>query len=82
MATERNVSMLRKPFTIGVAFAVAALCTWSYIYFRIPSGATPMGDVSNTFAWISLLSVIISMITAIIGLVQKILESRNVGAAK
>jgi hypothetical protein len=69
--------MIRKPLFIGTAIIIAALCTIAYFNFRIPPGVTPQGDSGETIAWISLMTAIISMITAFIGLFQKILESRG-----
>ena len=74
--------MIRKPLIIGAAFAITVLSTLVYFQYRIPPGVTPQGNNGETVAWISLATAIVSMITAIVGLLQKVIESRDRGKSR
>lgn len=79
---KRGVVLIRRPLFIGGAFATAVLCTLVYYQYRIPPGVAPQSDNGETIAWISLATAIVSMITAIVGLLQKVLESRGRGKSQ
>lgn len=74
---KRNIKMMRKPLFILTAFVVAVVCFVIYYYYRIPSGVTPKGESINMIAWVSLATAIVSMVTALIGLLKQILEMRS-----
>ena len=44
---------------------------------RIPPGVEPMGDEGQTIAWVALVTSIVSLLTALTGLVQKLIELRE-----
>lgn len=61
---------------VGAAiFAVLGLCV--YFTYRVPSGVEPMGDQTETIAWISLATSIVGMLAAFVGLAQKLIELRK-----
>ena len=61
---------------VGAAF-VAVIGLWAYFAWRIPPGVEPMGDTSETIAWIALATSIASMLAAFAGLAQKFIELRK-----
>ena len=69
--------MLKKAWVIIGAIILSVAAFSIFDRYRIPSGVTPMGDSGETIAWIALATAIVSMITAIIGLVQKLVEVRK-----
>jgi hypothetical protein len=64
----------------AVVVGGAVICVIAFIvYFatRTPEGVTPMGDESSTtVAWISLAVAIVTLVTTVVGLVQKLIELR------
>jgi hypothetical protein len=69
--------MLKRWSVILGAAVIALLGLWAYFAYRIPPGVEPMGDQTETVAWIGLATAIVSMITALAGLAQKLLEGRK-----
>lgn len=69
--------MIRKPLFIAAAFVITIICIFFYFHYRLPWGVTPQGDSTATVAWVALLTAIVSMVTAVVGLAQKILELRS-----
>ena len=68
---------LNKTWVILSAALLAGAAFFVFDRYREPAGVAAMGDGTETIAWIALATAIVSMITAIIGLVQKILEIRT-----
>lgn len=69
--------MLKKWSVILGLAAIAALALGVYLTYRVPLGVEPMGDRTETIAWISLSTSIVTMLTALVGLVQKFLGHGN-----
>jgi len=69
--------MLKKSFVILFLLLLSAVMAYVYFEFRVPEGVTPMGDSDETIAWISLFTAIISLITALIGIVDKIWDNKK-----
>lgn len=69
--------MLQRSSVILFLLILSAVLGYIYFQYRVPAGVTPMGDSSETIAWISLATSIVSMITAIVGLVHKIMDKKS-----
>ena len=69
--------MLRKNWVI---LSSALLSVVAFIVFDrlgTPAGVVTMGDGADATQWIALASAIISLITAVVGVVLKVLERRE-----
>ena len=74
--------MLKKwPFIAG-AFAISAIAWWLFFDLRPPPGVEPKGDEALTIAWISLAVAVLTLLTAGLGLLQKLLELRALQQSK
>ena len=69
--------MLTKWRVIIGAAVVAAIGLWGYFAYRTPPGVEPMGEASETVAWVALATSVVSLLTALTGLAQKFLELRK-----
>lgn len=69
--------MLKNWSAIIGAAVVAAVGLWAYFAYRTPPGVEPMGEASETIAWVALATSIVSLLTALTGLAQKFLELRK-----
>lgn len=69
--------MLKRWGVIIGALVVAAIGLWAYFAWRIPPGVEPMGETSETIAWVALVTSIVSLLTALTGLAQKLVELRR-----
>ncbi len=69
--------MLKRWSVIVGAAIVALVGLWAYFAYRMPPGVEPMGDDSQTIAWVALATSIVSLLTALTGLVQKLIELRR-----
>ena len=68
---------MKRPAYITAAAIVCAMAFIVYFAVRPPGSVTPMGDEgSATIAWISLVIATLSLGTAVVGLVQKLVELR------
>ncbi len=68
--------MLKRPTMIVIATLIAVVGLALYFTYRVPPGVAPKSDTVETIAWIALATAVVSMLTAIIGLIQKLLELR------
>jgi hypothetical protein len=69
--------VLGRPSYIVGALAVCVVAGFSYFATRTPEGATPMnGDGSEAIPWISLAVAALSLATAVVGLIQRLVELR------
>lgn len=66
--------MLRNPITIISFLILSAILAYLYFQYRIPSDIVTLGDNTETVALIALYTSIVSLLTAIVGLIQKIIE--------
>jgi hypothetical protein len=72
-------TMLKRPMIIGIAVLVAVVGLALFFTYRVPPGVAPKGGSAETIAWLGLAAAVASMLTAIIGLIQRILELRASG---
>lgn len=68
--------MMRKIAFIVAALIVSAVGFWLYFEYRVPPGVEPKGANDESIAWISLAAAIVSLLTAVVGVVQKLIELR------
>jgi hypothetical protein len=69
--------MLKRWSFILVGAVVGLVGLWVYLAYRTPPGVEPMGETSETIAWVALATSVVSLLTALIGLAQKFLELRK-----
>jgi hypothetical protein len=68
---------MKHPTFIISAAVTSAIAFLIYFATRAPRGVTPMdGESSAAIAWISLAVAVLSLGTAVVGLVQKLVELR------
>lgn len=68
---------MKQPVFIVGAAAIFVIALIVFFATRSPEGVTPMGDEgSPTIAWISLAVAALSLATAVVGLIQKLVELR------
>jgi hypothetical protein len=66
----------RYGFIVG-ALAIFLITGYVYLVTRTPPGITPQdGETSEAIAWISLAVASISLLAAVVGLIQKFIELR------
>ena len=70
--------MIKRPMIILLAAAIAALGFVLYFWLRVPPGVEPKGSDASAeiIAWLGLAGGIVSLMTSIVGLMQKIIEMR------
>ncbi len=68
--------MLRVLFII---FGVTVTAVGIYLYFayRVPSGVVPMGDESETVAWVGLATAVVGLLTAVVNMVQILVKPKS-----
>lgn len=66
--------MLKRWKVIVIAMLIAIAGLVLYLKYRVPPGIAPKGDSAETIAWIALATAVVSLLTAIVGLVQKLIE--------
>ena len=71
--------MLKKPLVILISLGLAVVGAWLYFEFRTPTDVEGKGDEGSTIAVLVGIGGIVSLLTAIVGLVQKLLELRTAG---
>jgi hypothetical protein len=68
---------MKRPAVIVGGAVICAIAFIVYFATRTPEGVTPMGDESSaTVAWISLVVAILTLVTTVVGLIQKLIELR------
>lgn len=68
------MSLAKRLSVIICSLLIAAIGWYFYFKIRIPTGVTPQSDGSETVAWIALATGIIGLLTAIVGLIQRLIE--------
>lgn len=69
--------MLKKTAVIVFCLAMSALAFYIYQSQQLPDGVEPMsGQSSETVAWLALATSIVTLLVAIVGLIQKVIELR------
>jgi hypothetical protein len=66
--------MLKRPTVIVIAMLVAVAGFVLYVKYRVPPGVAPKSDAAETLAWLGLATSVVSLLTAIVGLMQKLIE--------
>ena len=69
--------MLKKTGVMVSAVILGITALIIFDRYRTPSDVTPMGSNEETIAWIALATAIVSMVTALVGLMQKLIELRK-----
>jgi len=69
--------MLKKLWVIIFFIFLSALSTYLYLENKLPEGVVPMGNSDETYQFIRMLTAIISLFIALIGLFQKLVELKN-----
>lgn len=69
--------MLKRTSTIIFLLVLALSAFVIYQDFKIPEGVTPQSNKEETIAWLSLLTSIVALITAIIGLLEKLVKGKK-----
>jgi hypothetical protein len=68
---------MKRPVYIAGAAVISVIALIVYFATLPPGGVTPMGDESSaTIPWISLAVAALSLATAVVGLIQKLVELR------
>jgi hypothetical protein len=68
---------MQRPAVIVGGAVICAIAFIVYFAMRTPVGIAPMGDESSaTIAWISLVVAVLTLVTTVVGLVQKLIEVR------
>ncbi len=65
-----------------VLLIVAGFGPWLYFQYRVPAGVTPKGDSSDMIALMGLIGGIVSLLTSIVGLLQKNVDLRASAKSK
>jgi len=74
---QRRKSVLARSWMLALLAIIAVGGLYLFYAYRIPPGVAPKGDANETIALIGLASAVVSMITAVVGLAQKLLELRK-----
>lgn len=67
---------MRRPAVFIGAFVIGILALIIYFQQQPPAGVEPMGDESPMRQWLTLAIGIVSLLTALVGLIQKVIELR------
>lgn len=68
--------MIKRPSVIAALTAIGLVAIAVYLYQLPPAGIEPMGD-GETVSWISLAVAVLSFLTALTGLVKKVLDLKE-----
>ena len=69
--------MLKKTSVIIFFLLLSTVLYFVYQWIKVPDEVTPMSGGAETVAWLAFGTSIISLITAIVGLVQKLVEGKK-----
>ena len=67
---------MKPPVLISAAILVSLAAFGVYFYVRSPADIEPMGGELTTVVYILLATAIVTLIAAVIGLIQKIIDTR------
>ena len=67
---------MKRPAIILAAAVVGVIALIVYFNTRVPAGITPMNGDPATLAWISLAIAILSLATAVVGLIRELVQLR------
>ncbi len=66
--------MLKRPVVIIIALLVAVVGFALYVIYRVPPGVVPKSPSAESIAWLALATGVLSLLTSIVGLIQKLIE--------
>lgn len=69
--------MLKKTITIVFFLCLAVALYFVYDELKLPDDIEVKSDSKETLAWLALATSIVSLLTSLVGLVQKLIESRS-----
>lgn len=72
-----DMFMLKKTFTIIFFLCLAAALFVAYDSLKLPDDIEVKGDPKETLAWLALGTSIVSLLTSLVGLFQKLVEKNN-----
>lgn len=68
---------MRRPIVIVVALVIGLAALWYYVSLQPPPGIETMsGDDDKTVQWIALATAVVSLLTAVTGLIQEVVKAR------
>lgn len=67
---------MSRSFAFVGIFLVGIVATILYFQQQPPAGVETMGDESSTMQWLTLAVAVVSLLTSLVGLVQKLIELR------
>lgn len=70
---------MKRPAVIIGAFVIGLVALVLYLQQQPPAGVEAMGDESPVMQWLTLAISIVSVLTGLVGLVQKVIELRAAG---
>ena len=72
---------MKRPIVIVIALIIGLAALWLYYDLQPLPNIETKGEGTPTTAWISLAVSIISLLTALVGLIQRIIEARAAKAS-
>lgn len=69
--------MLKNTVVIAALLILSIVTYYLYQTWKIPEGVIPKGDNTETLAWLALGTSIVSLLAAIVGLIEKILDLKK-----
>jgi hypothetical protein len=68
---------MKRPIVIVALLVIGLAALWYYFSLQLPAGIEPMGDGDSlTMQWLALAISIVSLLSGVVGLIQKIIELR------
>jgi uncharacterized membrane protein len=69
--------VLKKSSVILFFLGLSMVLAYVYTTYRTPEGITPMGGEQEVIAWVSLFTAVVSFMTALAGLFEKLLDKKS-----
>ena len=69
--------MLKNTAVIAGLLILSIMTYYLYQHFKIPAGVEPQGNSDVWIAWLSLATSVVALITAIVGLIEKVIEKKR-----
>jgi hypothetical protein len=69
--------MLKRTTIILFFLILSVVLAYVYFQYRIPTGVVSQGDGQEAITWVSLIASIVSLITALVGLIEKIVDKKQ-----
>lgn len=68
--------MLKKTGAIVFFLCLAVALYFVYDYFKVPADIEVKSDPKEIIAWVALATSVVSLLTSIVGLIQKLVERK------